>query len=562
MCAYAPGLLARMLLRRRSSRATLNLLAGRSLCLRRTISTLHPARLSASEFLDMSARKSASIPVPTFIKGAPICFRGSKDPSSDSNTDYIDVPFPKDTRGFLYYIPGPSHAPAAGEIRFRVTGNRDPASFEGGHDLLYPITTLPWRITLASIARNSTLHSFLHLLQEVDHSVTRSLAESLGQKPTERMSGRSQIIHSPGQPFFQDFSGSEFILWIVTGSTFRRFRVESPCDRRGSTSKIPYIGEAYSATPTVRQSNSMTGTALCTVEPTKTALGVAAMAVRVLKIIRPVKPVDPAYDGYLPAPVEGELLQGAGGRPFFLRVAESKSYAEAAATFLSPNHGYVVVHRDRKYAGRSIRFTIRHLSPVLLSTDDFMDLSGLVAPHVWDHSDHERRKWIISYDISSRGDMTAFPVGCSGFFYYWSGSLGPVGAQLRFRVTGSRDPSSFEAGHDLLLPSGVPWKRNVATLCGRDKVSAVQDVLVRDGVLAPHAIDFWRTSSTLMFNGTSDVVSVGNAFFVDFSTISRTVHIARGPETAAFNWRHPYVTRRNGRYVSQCRGESTHWQSV
>jgi hypothetical protein len=234
-----------MLFRRGSSHVTLDLLAGRSLPLKRTISSLDPARLSASDFLDISARKSANIPVPTFSKGASIRFKHGKDPFSDSSADSAHLPFPPDARGFLYYIPGPLHAPAAGEIRFRVTGNRDPASFESGHDLSYFDTTLPWRITLASIARASSFYPFLHLLQDVDRSVTSSLAESLAQKPTERMSGHSQIIHSPGQPFFQDFSFSRLVLWIATGTRFRRFIARLPLGSREHTHKI----SSYSGKP-------------------------------------------------------------------------------------------------------------------------------------------------------------------------------------------------------------------------------------------------------------------------------------------------------------------------
>jgi hypothetical protein len=297
---------------------------------------------------------------------------------------------------------------------------------------------------------------------------------------------------------------------------------------------------------------------LCTLEPHKTAQGVAAIAVRVLKIIRPIKPGEGTHDGLVPVPVEGELLQGAGGRPHLLRVAENKSYAEAARVFLAPDHGHVVAHRDAKYAGRSIRFTIRHLSPSLLSVDDFMDLSSLVGPQVWVQGDQDRQAWAVSYDRNSY----PFPAGCSGFLYHWPGSLGPVGAQLRFRVTGSRNPASFEAGHDLLLPSGVPWKRNVAALFGRDKVPAVQDVLVRDGLLRPQEIDFWRTCCTPTCRSTTDVVSVGDPFFLNFSSVTRTVHIALELKTKAFHWRHPFVTTSHGTYISQCRGKCTHWYSV
>ena len=46
------------------------------------------------------------------------------------------LPYPPDTKGFLYYATPAGKPRIAGELRFRVTSSDDPASFESGSDLL------------------------------------------------------------------------------------------------------------------------------------------------------------------------------------------------------------------------------------------------------------------------------------------------------------------------------------------------------------------------------------------------------------------------------------------
>ena len=46
------------------------------------------------------------------------------------------IPYPPDTKAFLYYSTLPGKPRIAGELRFRVTSSDDPASFESGSDLV------------------------------------------------------------------------------------------------------------------------------------------------------------------------------------------------------------------------------------------------------------------------------------------------------------------------------------------------------------------------------------------------------------------------------------------
>lgn len=61
------------------------------------------------------------------------------------------LPFPPDTRGFLYYHIPQSFPPTAGEIRFRLTRDGGPEAFDTASDLIVP-TGLPWSVPLWRIA--------------------------------------------------------------------------------------------------------------------------------------------------------------------------------------------------------------------------------------------------------------------------------------------------------------------------------------------------------------------------------------------------------------------------
>jgi hypothetical protein len=56
--------------------------------------------------------------------------------------------------------------------------------------------------------------------------------------------------------------------------------------------------------------------------------------------------------------------------------------------------------------------------------------------------------------------LTPYPPNTKGFLYYSMSPEKPrIAGELRFRVTSSDDPASFESGSDLLRPDGLPWSR-------------------------------------------------------------------------------------------------------
>ncbi|TFY73057.1 hypothetical protein EWM64_g10955 [Hericium alpestre] len=120
------------------------------------ITTLDPARLESSCFLDVSGRTYNHV----YDRAAP-------DFSSLRVLSMIyvhdgTVPrrFPPATRGFLYFHPDEQN-PLGSQIRFCVTQNSDPArGFASGHDLMYG-SGYVWHIPVAHVTKNPTLRDML-----------------------------------------------------------------------------------------------------------------------------------------------------------------------------------------------------------------------------------------------------------------------------------------------------------------------------------------------------------------------------------------------------------------
>jgi hypothetical protein len=99
-----------------------------AIALRRDLNTLNPARMTPADYVDLSGRGR--------VHGA--TFWTPRKAGSEA-----ELHFPRQTQGFFYYVPGPVHAPVAGEVRFRITSNAEPATFGHGHDLLLPHSPAP-----------------------------------------------------------------------------------------------------------------------------------------------------------------------------------------------------------------------------------------------------------------------------------------------------------------------------------------------------------------------------------------------------------------------------------
>ncbi|PPR01579.1 hypothetical protein CVT24_005870 [Panaeolus cyanescens] len=109
----------------------------------------------------------------------------------------------------------------------------------------------------------------------------------------------------------------------------------------------------------------------------------------------------------------------------------------------------------------------------------------------------------------------AFPPNSDGFFYYHLPPNRPaLSAELRFRVTPTPYPDSFDDGYDLPLPLNHqnipgPWRIFVACLPNIRHMAPVVQLLEHEGLLDPqltrrirelHAMGSYHTNARFLFN--------------------------------------------------------------
>ncbi|KAJ7155177.1 hypothetical protein C8R46DRAFT_437241, partial [Mycena filopes] len=146
----------------------------------------------------------------------------------------------------------------------------------------------------------------------------------------------------------------------------------------------------------------------------------------------------------------------------------------------------------KKKRGYPPRVVISTLDPRSLTSNDHLTLSGVRGVSTTFPPGGGDELWYHREGTSTR---PPFPPNTSGFLYYHR----PPNATLleggvRFRCTPTPSPSSFLAGHDLLLPWGGPWEIVIPQLTRRKGLAAqlVQQQLVTQAQLS-HATELFGT---------------------------------------------------------------------
>jgi hypothetical protein len=165
------------------------------------LTTLHPPLLQPSDFRSLSSLLKPKI-------GQQMQERTNISPVHYKYHDGRYIPFPNDAHGFFYFHPGPSYAPIAGEVRFRIVHSGDPAHFNRGHDLLDTSQRLPWSIPLATVLYYKTYKAFAHLL--IDATIpglhATGVLERFARNDLQNAGMDASIMHSLGQPLFSGVS--------------------------------------------------------------------------------------------------------------------------------------------------------------------------------------------------------------------------------------------------------------------------------------------------------------------------------------------------------------------
>jgi hypothetical protein len=516
--------------------------ASRLRCLlhRRNIGTLNPERLTSADFVNMSGMKAYRIK-PGQDKVHFICRGDSR------------LAFPEGTQGFLYFIPGPAHAPVAGEVRFRTTTEPDPAGFADGRDLLLPHMPVPWSISLINLLSSKSKYDHLcNVIFEQDGSARVELANAIREHKDGLTRGDTRVVNSLGQPFIQDLHTKTMNLRIASGSRiFDAIAFTLPSDSRRENEELqwPYRGtlggQSHNVAPLTIK---CIGRIKCCLEAI-TRRGIQGIAVRVLEIVEPVELEQEDYDGWLPPPVAGELLKTAGGEVWTHILRESHATAPSLRALMSgaPTDGYVIRASSHSEpadsSGPRPYGCVRNLAPDKLAASDWMDLSLQTNTkiNVYDHGSGTRG---TMQDVRYGPLRTApFPRGTTGFIYLrMPGPDHPIGAQLRFRVVPEPNPAAFAAGHDLRAEDGTTWSRWLPPILIQQGARVLGDTLARivtrEGLIDRTVVDRWRSGGGTVQRpigkksgrgpGASLVCPGSDPFLLDLAVAAPTINLGVG----------------------------------
>ncbi|KAJ7090575.1 hypothetical protein C8R43DRAFT_829148, partial [Mycena crocata] len=112
-----------------------------------------------------------------------------------------------------------------------------------------------------------------------------------------------------------------------------------------------------------------------------------------------------------------------------------------------------------------------------------------------------------------------FPRLTRGFFYYKSGTgTAALDGGVRFRITLERDPALFPLGHDLALPSGLPWEVSLPQIACAKKYEAVRMHLLYAQLATTEQVSRCRTLwGRKPIHPNLTLFSLGSLFYADFS---------------------------------------------
>ncbi|PSS29808.1 hypothetical protein PHLCEN_2v2704 [Hermanssonia centrifuga] len=148
----------------------------------------------------------------------------------------------------------------------------------------------------------------------------------------------------------------------------------------------------------------------------------------------------------------------------------------------------------RPQAGAHQNSSVSSLHPKLITRECYLDFSHARRPHVYYGTATYSN--LVDYGRVHQ-QQYRFPEGTHGFLYYHSPEWAPrLAGQLRFRITSSPNPASFSSGTDLKW-HGIPWQRPLLALSRLRDFDAMEDILLRDGLVSKDTLLACDKSATL-----------------------------------------------------------------
>lgn len=195
---------------------------------KRIILSLKRENLQTSDFLDISERQIVRLNMPIFLagEGAQIKTSVSGRPLFNvSRVGHLPGKFPPNSKGFLYFHIPPGQSSISGELRFRLTPTKNPASFDEGHDLTRT-NGFHWRVQ--SHAMPEALRNFALRDQVVTPAVITEWEQ------LSRVAPSATALYYLEQPFFLDFAYASISMVCVHNGDIRRVYFYNPTrDLRG-----------------------------------------------------------------------------------------------------------------------------------------------------------------------------------------------------------------------------------------------------------------------------------------------------------------------------------------
>ncbi|KAH6897862.1 hypothetical protein BKA70DRAFT_1527779 [Coprinopsis sp. MPI-PUGE-AT-0042] len=132
-----------------------------------------------------------------------------------------------------------------------------------------------------------------------------------------------------------------------------------------------------------------------------------------------------------------------------------------------------------------VQRVISTLDPRKLTPADHITLAGLQRPAVHFGNNPSVARALLDYGCIGTGVREEWPESASGFLYFTrpsSPNVHPAAGSIRFRVTPSKDPSSFEKGYDITRGYS-PWHIQLLFLQHGLSQRPIYDYLKHEGLV-------------------------------------------------------------------------------